>query len=243
LYNVRRQHKQVRLFEVGHVVELHADGALSETEQVGVLLHGDRLPEQWSADKQSLDFFDLKGMMTQFFESQMQMPFDTACRLEQPENPLPCFHPKQVAHVFYQDRLIGMMGVLHPRLLRASGQEGGWLYGQWMNIDTWLAASPQVFESYSSFPAIRRDICFFMPDGIECEDVIRYIREQESQDLQKIIVFDEYRDDKADVGRRRSLAIGMIFQNKDRSLTDEEVSRIVEHWVKGLHQALNVSMR
>lgn len=242
IHNVRRQQKQVRLFEVGHCFDKHGS-AVVETQHIGLLLHGSQMPEQWGVSDHSMDFFDLKGAVSRVFASMMQVPFDQKGIFLPSKEPLACFHPKQVADMMYQDRLIGQVGVLHPRLMRSLGQEGVWLFAQLLDIASWLQPASIKYENHSIFPSIRRDLCIFLPDGIECEDVIRYIKSQTSSDLQKLIVFDDYRDQDEEGASRRSLAIGLIFQRKDRSLTDEEVSRTVDSWVEGLGKELSVSMR
>jgi phenylalanyl-tRNA synthetase beta chain len=61
---------------------------------------------------------------------------------------------------------------------------------------------------------------------VAAADLIRTVQSAEVSALRDILVFDVYRGAGIETGRK-SVALGLILQDKDRTLTDEETDRIV----------------
>ena len=61
-----------------------------------------------------------------------------------------------------------------------------------------------------------------MDIDIEIKSIIKMIESLKIKDLSNIIIFDSYMDDKISVDKK-SIAIGLIFQSKSRTLNDDEI--------------------
>jgi len=86
-----------------------------------------------------------------------------------------------------------------------------------------LADENVEYRPVSKYPAIVRDIALFVPLNAKVENVLDAIENTAGDLLEDTDLFDIYEreDDK-------SLAFHLIFQAKDRTLTDEEVNKIME---------------
>jgi phenylalanyl-tRNA synthetase beta chain len=60
--------------------------------------------------------------------------------------------------------------------------------------------------------------------------------------LQSLRVFDVYRGAGVESGRK-SIALGLIFQDISRTLTDDDVERLMAALVTDLHESLNAKIR
>jgi phenylalanyl-tRNA synthetase beta chain len=60
--------------------------------------------------------------------------------------------------------------------------------------------------------------------------------------LQSLRVFDVYRGAGVESGRK-SIALGLIFQDISRTLTDDDVERLMATIVKDLRESLNAKIR
>jgi phenylalanyl-tRNA synthetase beta chain len=226
-HNLNHQQDRVRIFELGRVY-------LSQTEQptkLGGLVYGDVLPEQWGERARRVDFFDLKGDLERLFGQ----PLDARSGAH------PALHPGQSAELWADGRAIGWIGTLHPRLVQAFD----------------LAAAPVLFELDSSvlaqrtlprhatpsrFPQVRRDLAFVLDVATPVTALLNALRAAAPVQVRSIDVFDDYRG-KGVPENQKSLAIRVVMQDTQRTLTDQEVEDAVQKLVDSALSQCNASLR
>lgn len=98
------------------------------------------------------------------------------------------------------------------------------------------------FENYSKLPNIRRDLSFLIDSNISYESLIKKIKEINVHSLKKILLFDLY------VGKnipedKKSLGMGFIFQEKNKTLTHEEVDAFMKTIIDLLQKKFNILLR
>jgi phenylalanyl-tRNA synthetase beta chain len=74
------------------------------------------------------------------------------------------------------------------------------------------------------FPYSRRDLSILMDIDMEIKSIIKMIDALKIKDLSKIIIFDVYMGDKMSADKK-SVALGLIFQSKSRTLKDDEIDK------------------
>jgi phenylalanyl-tRNA synthetase beta chain len=89
-----------------------------------------------------------------------------------------------------------------------------------------LAVRYAPFEAPSRFPQVRRDLAFVVEERIAVGTVTDLVKAAKVSELRDIVVFDVYRGAGIESGRK-SVALGLILQDKDRTLTDEDADRVV----------------
>jgi phenylalanyl-tRNA synthetase beta chain len=226
-HNLNRQQERVRIFELGRVY-------LSQSKQpmrLGGLAYGDVLPEQWAAASRRVDFFDLKGDLERLFGH----------ALDARSGAHPALHPGQGAELWADGRAIGWIGALHPRLVQA--------------LD--LPAAPVLFELDSSvlarralprhatlsrFPQVRRDLAFVLDAHTPAGELLAALRKASPVQVRSIDLFDEYRG-KGVAENQKSLAIRVVMQDTERTLTDQEVEDAVQELVDAALHQCNASLR
>jgi phenylalanyl-tRNA synthetase beta chain len=226
-HNLNRQQERARIFELGRVY-----ASLSEQPmKLGGLIYGDALPEQWGAPSRRVDFFDLKGDLERLFGHGLDARRGTH----------PALHPGQCAEVWANGRAIGWIGALHPRLVQAFD----------------LPAAPILFEldsqaltrrnlprhaSLSRFPQVRRDLAFVLDAHTPAGELLSVLREVAADWVRSIDVFDDYRG-KGVAENQKSLAIRVVMQDTERTLTDQEVEEAVQKLVDTALRQCNASLR
>src|SRR5262249_35741011 len=113
--NLARQQDRVRLFESGAVFNLHGASIREQLRIAGIAI-GARAPEQWSAPRDPLDFFDVKGDVNAVLALA-----GTGARFEWQAVGLSCLHPGRSATVLRDGEAIGWLGELHPSLAAEFG--------------------------------------------------------------------------------------------------------------------------
>lgn len=237
LENQRRQQDRIRLFERGTRFA-SSGGLVHEIDTLAGVVTGARLPEQWGLAKDSrapADFFDVKADVEALLAgtgAAGEFMFDAG--------QLSCLHPGRAARIRRQGKEVGWLGELHPTLVR----DMDFTYTPVLfELDLeGLGVVRPAFREISRFPAVRRDIAVVVDDGVPLSALRERVVLAASSLLQHIRVFDVYRGPGVETGRK-SVALGLIFQDIARTLTDEDADRAVASVVAELRASLNARIR
>ncbi|HTW74729.1 MAG TPA: phenylalanine--tRNA ligase subunit beta [Steroidobacteraceae bacterium] len=241
--NLRRQQPRVRVFELGTRFQRGAAltgdavvGGYREQSMLAGLALGTRLPEQWGSKPTPVDFYDVKDDVQSLLGltgAQAQVTFEPAA--------LPCLHPGRSARVLRVGVGVGMIGELHPGLVQALDLTYAPLLFELDWVGAFQAEVAQ-FREISRFPRIRRDISITLPEQTAFASVCERVSVIASSLLKELLVFDVYHGDGIESGRK-SIALGLILQDLNRTLTDEDADRTVRAVLDDLRANLNARIR
>ena len=227
IYNLNRQQNRVRIFEAGQCFVPGESGELTQNMALAGLICGSRTPSGWTASKDKVDFFDLKGdlesvlALTGLAE---QFSFTAAEHL--------ALHPGQSAMLSRNGEQVGWIGQLHPRL-RAQLDFSTPVYLFQVDVAKISASRLPKFNEVSKFPAVRRDLAFLVDGQIASADMMSEARNAAGEHLVDLMLFDVYQSKDID-NKGKSLALGLTFQHASRTLTDEEINMSIDRVVKKL---------
>jgi phenylalanyl-tRNA synthetase beta chain len=233
VYNANRQHDRIRLFEVGRVFT----GTLNDIAQprhIGGLVYGSHSAEQWSQKQREVDFFDIKA------DVEALLAFGGG-RIRFEKESHPALHPGQSARVYKNDKAIGWLGAIHPKLSKPLDIDGK-VYVFELNLNDVINSEVPEFEALSKFPALRRDLALLVDDVIGAGQIEDCLTEIDSDILKSFQLFDVYSGDGVELGKK-SLAVAFILQHKERTLTDDEVDSLLKTVTENLSQKLNATVR
>ncbi|HEX3289996.1 MAG TPA: phenylalanine--tRNA ligase subunit beta [Gaiella sp.] len=132
----------------------------------------------------------------------------------------------------------GWFGELHPALL-----EGAWGVFE-LDVDALASGLPEriLYEDVVTYPANRQDIAVTVADEVEAGAIVAAAHEAGGAELREARVFDVYRGDQ--VGpERKSVALHLVFQAPDRTLTDEEAEVARTRIVDALRERFGAELR
>ncbi len=230
--NRRRQRERVRLFEVGNVFR----AGRGETLRIAGVACGSGFAEQWAETRRALDFFDVKGDVESLF-ALTNASGEFSCV---PAS-VAWLHPGQSAQLRRGGHAIGHLGALHPDLLKALDIDGDVFVFE-LDVE---AISPRALpkaEPVSRFPSVRRDLSFELPDDVPYARVETAIRDAIGGTLAEVILFDRYAGANLGSGLK-SLAMGLILQDRYRTLTDQDADRCMALAVAALESGCNAKLR
>ena len=132
---------------------------------------------------------------------------------------LAMLHPTRSACYVANDRVIGIIGEVHPHVLKSFGLEprvaiGGFIASELQA----LQKTETVFEPLRKFPYALRDISLTFPRKTTVAEVESLLREAGAPLLQKTDLFDIYEKDE-----EKSFAFHLSFGAPDRTLSGEEM--------------------
>ena len=100
----------------------------------------------------------------------------------------------------------------------------------------------RTIEAIPKFPSIRRDFSLILNKGTRYADVEQAVRKVGIQELVRIEPFDRMETGPFD-SSKYALAISMMYQSPERTLTDDEVEHFGKQILDSLKQRLGAELR
>jgi len=239
-YNQRRQLLRSRFFELG-LCFLEEKSKITEKQILAAVCSGSVYAEQWGESSRSIDFYDIKKEL----EALLSLAKGQTFIFEKAEHP--ALHPGQTANIIRQSeksespQLVGIIGALHPRILRELELEGPIFVFELDLAKIGDAKKPE-FHALSKFPAIRRDIAILVDNKVFAEDLRSAIVKCVGELLQGISLFDVYQGKGIEPGKK-SVALGLILQHPSRTLVESEVNDLMKQVVLMLSKQFHAILR
>lgn len=236
-YNLNRQQNRLRLFENGRVYAQRGS-EYQETSQMAMLMVGSKLPESWdAADKREVDFFDLKSNVALVLQKAGIDGFQTKDLENEYFEYGVCYHrgPKEVVHFGkVSTKLANQFGVKKPVYLAVF---------DWENILLFLSKKNISLEDITRFPSMRRDLALVVDKQIKMSQIEQIAKKVDKKLLKKINLFDVYENEDQLGANKKSYAISYHFENKEKTLKDKEVNKIMDKLIMRYEADLGALIR
>ncbi len=235
-----RWRDRIALFEIGPVYWPSEGETLPEERlRLVIAMTGPRRPPSWQGgDRSPFDFFDLKGALQSLLAG-LRLPDPRFARWEHPS-----FHPGRCSRLAVGEQWIGVLGEVHPLVRENYEFPGTPLLAADLDLDALLALLPErhTAEVPPAFPPVLEDLAVVVDEDVPAQRVEEVIRRAGQPLVQGLRLFDLYRGDQVGA-RKKSLAYSVIYQVPDRTLTDQEVSKIRQRIVERLKSELGAALR
>lgn len=224
-HNARRQQADVRFFELGHVFgELPPSGKElpQEFTQLGVLLMGRDSAANWQHAGREADFFELKGVLENLF-ARLNV---RGVVFEPWEHP--AMHPGRTALMRLGHDDIGFMGEVHPGVCERYDLPRRAYYAQVDLPRLYGKTVEPRYQQLPRFPGVERDLALMVPESVPAARVEQCIRNSAGELLERLRLFDVYKGGQV-TGGWRSLAFSLLLRHPERTLTEADVSEVMEN--------------
>lgn len=229
-YNVARKQKDLKLLEIGRVFFGSGDDNIQpkETLYLSAALTGEERATKWLKESSSLDFFAAKGYLEVVFE---RLGLDE--KVTYKKSKLQGMHPGRFAEVYLGEKRIGFIGEVHPQVVDKLGLNTTYVFE--INLDEVISESKvkPKYEEVTKYPEITRDIAMLVDVKDEYQNIYNVIESVNSKLITKVELFDLYSGAELLVGKK-SLALTITYSDKQKTLTDEEVTAVHEKVLSAL---------
>jgi phenylalanyl-tRNA synthetase beta chain len=142
-------------------------------------------------------------------------------------------HPKSSTYVVIDNEVIGFLGKLHPNISKDE------IYVCEINLDKLYNKKTKKikYEEPSKYPNVNRDLAFLFDKNIVIGEVLNTIK-YTSKILINTSVFDIFEKD-----GKKSVAFSLTFNNKEKTLTEEEINVILAKIVDDVTKKYNGILR
>ncbi len=225
------------LFEIGTVFAARAAGRPEERRSIAWVAAGRGLPVHWSLPRRDADLFDARGALESFAERA------GVTALAFSSDRIPWLAEGRAMRARRDGRPFGVFGEFDRRVLERYGIDRP-VFGGEADLETLLAGGRPVrrFRPLPRTPAVRRDLALLVGAGVGFEAIETTIRAACPLPVSEIEAFDLYRGPGVPEGRT-SLALQIVFQHPERTLTSTEVQAAMEAIVLALERTHDARMR
>ncbi len=221
----------LRVFEIGEVFGTQ-DDALVERWQLAFGFSADALEEPAWRDSH---FLALKGDCEELLRDV------TGRDAEMTRGTQAGFHPGKSAVVTLEEREVGFLGRVDPRLAKSCDLRRP-VYLCVLDLSALPAYRTPRYRVPSKFPSTYRDVAVVVDAGVTAGEIERTISRALGSLCTGVRVFDEYRGQQVDPGRK-SLATRVTLQRFDATITDEEADAAVARLLEALRTQLGAEIR
>jgi len=145
-------------------------------------------------------------------------------------------HPYLCAEIEVEKQSLGYFGKLHPTVAEKLELKETSFVGEIdLNLLREFSQKP-TYRVISKFPPAKRDFAFvFNEEGGKAGEILQTAEEIFGDLLEEVFVFDIYKGEKIGEGKL-SVAVRIILRHPERSLSDEEVNKLSEEFIKAMEQ-------
>jgi phenylalanyl-tRNA synthetase beta chain len=235
-YNQNRQNSDLKLFEFGKTYHKTING-YEEKQSLIIAISGQWYKENWNTSNKTSDFFDIKGISHAVFA---QLGLSKSIREEAISGSILA---DGVSLNLLKEK-VGEIGYLSQKMLKYFGIKQPVFVAiiDWDMVINNLHLNKVSFEKLPKTFAVRRDFSLLLDEHIQFAEITQLAKKCDKKLLQNVKLFDVYEGKQLPDGKK-SYAVSFYFQDKEETLKDEQIDRIMEKIEKTLVGELNCTLR
>ena len=244
-YNVNRQCPSMKIFEYGSVYQRLPEKsgetlAGYEEHQAFCLAITGSSEKSWKTASSKSDFYQLKGylelLLKRFGADIYQLWTDAA--------PSDIFSEGVVYKLPGQGTQLAVMGTVNPALARKFGVKQPVFMAEisWPVLFSLIKRNKVAFKELPKYPEVKRDLAVLLDEGVSYADLRMTAIKQSKKLLKGVSLFDVYRGDKIPSGKKQ-YALSFTFQDLEKTLTDQDIERVMDNILKAFQNNFGAVLR
>lgn len=229
-YNKARKIDDLAMFEIGNTYSVG-----KEEPKLAIAISGLYSSHLWNGVKQEASFYLLKGILEALLSKlNVTVEYKTY-------NDLETFHPGRCAAIYLKDKMIGVIGQMHPKFSKNMGI-GTTIALEISLEDILILDNGLKYCPINKFPSITRDLAIVCKKDIPAEDIRALIKQTGKKTLTKVELFDLYTGE--NVGEdEKSLAFKLTFEDSTKTLETQDVDKLVKSILNRLDFVYQAKLR
>ena len=225
--NYNFNNENVRLFEIATVYIPTSETTLpNENKVLCAAMYG------------NCDFYSMKGVC----ENVLKLA-DIKNATIRSASDNPSYHPGRYAEIVIGDKVIGVLGQIHPLTAKNYGVDVP-VYACEMDFDAIfeMMNETKLYTPLPKFPATTRDFSFVCDEALEVGTLKQEMTKAGGKLVEGVELFDIYRGPQ--VGEnKKSVSLRVTLRASDRTLTVEEAEKVSAKILRGIEHNLGITLR
>ena len=244
--NVNNKMADLRLFEFGKIYRLNPQSVVGddvtvryqEREMMSLFVTGKLGDDNWKGKSADADFFYLRNIIDNFLVK-VNFPKEKVQLVTNTE-------PRMFAqHVSYKldDMTPIHVGVLRADILRYFDLKKSVYYAE-IDVDAVNALRKTVvnYTPINPYPVVRRDLALVVDKAVTYDTLEKIGYKYASKLLKQVSLFDVFEGAALGEGKK-SYALNFVLQSADRTLTDEEINKVMNKLVAAYEREVGAKLR
>jgi phenylalanyl-tRNA synthetase beta chain len=234
-YNLNRKRLDLKLFEFGKTYH-NFENTREEHKHLTLFASGNQNNDTWISANKKSDFFFMKGIIYAILER-----LGITRVQETPTN----------SDLFSEglELSLGKMKLVDFGLIKKPilkhfdiSQEVVFADFNWEIILDIVKRNKITFKGISKYPEVRRDFALLLDDKVSFKDIHSIANKTEKQLLKKVSLFDVYQGKNLPQGKK-SYAVSFTLQDENKTLTDNQIEKIMKSLQVNFEKELGAELR
>jgi len=233
-YNINRRNSDLKLFEFGK--SYHKFGSdFTENKHLTLFVSGNRNDESWIDAVKPSGFFLFKGYIDAIL---------SRLGLEKVRTqPVQSDVFAEGVALFVGEELLVEYGTVKKSILKHFDIKQEVLFADFnWNVVLKLVSNKIRFAEIPKYPEVRRDLALLLDENVAFDAIYKIARQTEKSLLKDIRLFDVYLGKNLPEGKK-SYAISFTIQDNAKTLTDEQIDKVMNKLQKNFATELGASLR
>ena len=233
-YNINHRNADLKLFEFGKSYH-HFESGNEERKHLTLFLSGDRNSENWTNEQKPTDFFLFKGYIDAIIA---RLGLDKI-KIQ----PVKSDMFSEGLTMIAGDETVVEFGTVRKSILKHFDikQEVYYADFNW-NLVLKLIQTKIKYREIAKYPEVRRDLALLLDESVSFEAVYTIARQSEKTLLKNIILFDVYTGSNLPDGKK-SYAVSFTMQDQSKTLTEEQIDKVMSKLQKNFTLELGATLR
>ena len=244
-YNINRQITNIRTFEYGSVYSFNPemDGKTLDSyeEHTCFAMFISGQPEKsWRVDPGKGNYFQLKG----YLELLLKRFGCDIYSLETEAAPADLFSEGLAYSLPGSRQPLAVMGTIAPARLQQFGIKQPVFAAEinWPALFELVKRNKIRYKELPKFPEVRRDLALLLDESVTYADLRKSALRVGKKLLKQVGLFDVYRGDKIAEGKKQ-YALSFVLQDLDKTLTDNDVERVMSKLLSTFQNEFGATLR
>jgi phenylalanyl-tRNA synthetase beta chain len=233
-YNINRRNSDLKLFEFGKTYHKLLSG-YDEPKHLTLFVTGNRMAESWTNPQKPSDFFLFKGYVDSVLER-------LGIAKIQNKPVASDIFAEGIAIVYNNDTLVEF-GTVKKSILKHFDIKQEVLFADFnWNLILKSINNRIKFTDIPKYPEVRRDLALLVDNTVAFDTIYNIARQTEKSLLKDVNLFDVYEGKNLPEGKK-SYAVSFTLQDNTKTLTDEQIDKIMGKLQKNLETEAGASLR
>ena len=244
-HNVNRKNGDLKLYEFGNIYSFNpekADGTLkgyNEDYRLSIFVTGADTELSWNVKYEKSTFFTLKKIVDQLL-SRFGVSIDEL-QISPNTNP---FAGEGISYALKSGKTIVTLGIASKDICNKCDVKQEVFVADicWSQLMKHLKNHSVLYNELPKFPEVRRDLALIIDKNITYKQLYDIANATEKKTLKKVALFDVYEGKNLPEGKKQ-YAISFVLQDNDKTLTDQQIERVMQNLLKAFETQIGATLR
>ena len=245
-YNQNRKNQDVKLYEFGKTYSYTQEQEenknnlrnYSEKSHLALFISGRKENESWNTDDKKVDFFEMKNYVSKILNR-----LNIQCAFEPIDSSADSLFSGGLS-AKTNNKVIVEFGKVNKSVFKLFDVKQDVFYAcfDWEAVCKEMNNKKTTYTEVPKYPEVRRDLAMLVSKDLQYKDIEAIAYQTEKRLLKSVNLFDIYEGDKIEVGKK-SYAVSFTFQDMNKTLTDQEIDKMMEKLTKNYLEKLGAVVR